>query len=199
MSDSELDGFPVLNSTELGSMPSVNFDPNSQFPSVKAEVQSNHSGSGENLNTQESSSDKLNKPASPQLIPPSSINLPSSPNISNQDFDVAQPESSSISNSQGIRRLDVNSSNGNENYSQTIGSPLLDVTNQIDYRSLDEQAEEESCRKTCLKIFCGIFCNFEDTVYTYTQPLNIEVDKMNHQIHHCLDTIFHNLCGCSEQ
>lgn len=187
MSDSELDGFPVLDSNDLGNIPSVNYESNSQPPSVQIESQSN---SAENLHSHKSNNNKFTKLASPHLIPPSSIDLPSSPNNSNNEFPVAQQTSNITSVEQ------KNSENGSINNSYT--QPLINENDQIDYGSLDQQVEVESCRRTCLKIFYGLFCNFEDTVYAYTQPLNAEVDKMNSQFHHCLDSLFHNLCGCNE-
>lgn len=189
MSDSELDGFPVLDSNDLGNIPSVNYESNSQPQSVQNESKSS---SAENSKTQNDKS--VSKQSSPHLIPPSSIDLPSLPSDSNNDFQVAQQTSKIISIEQ--------KKSGNSNYSKTIDQytqPLMNENDQIDYGSLDQQIEEESCRRTCLKIFFGLCCNFEDTVYTYTQPLNAELDKMNSQLHHCFDSFFHNLCGCNEQ
>lgn len=185
MSDSELDGFPILESNDLGNIPSVNYESNSQPPSVQIDSNSSENPHKDNNN-------KFTKLSSPHLIPPSSIDLPSSPNNSGNEYQVAQQSSKIVS-------VELQSENGNFNNNINYNQPLINENNQIDYGSLDQQIEVESCRRSCLKFFTGLFCNFEDTIYAYTQPLNAEVDKMNSQFHHCLDSFFHNICGCNEQ
>ena len=87
---------------------------------------------------------------------------------------------------------DMNASNL---YTPFIDSKQESSDDSFDISGLSAHQQHESCRKTCWKIFCGLICNFEQTVFTYTAPLNQEIDRMNYQFHNCIRTFVHTLFG----